>query len=123
MEALTEGVELVETEGAHAFVLGDAAGVEDVLALEEPDFLLVVKPGIEALLAETALALALGDALRQVVDLDVGVRPDVLLQQGLGVLQDRLKVAVGLHLVFKCAAELLVLHRVALLLQELNYHP
>lgn len=79
MVKLTESVQLIEAKGTHAFILSDAAGMEDMLAFKQPDLLLVIEPGVESLFAEAALTLFLRDALGQVVQFNVGVRADVLL--------------------------------------------
>ena len=97
--------------------------MEYMLAFEQPNLFLVVKPSVEPLLAQTAIHLSLRYALCQMVKFDVGICPDVLLKQSFCVFQDLFKVAVWLDLVFERAPKLLVFHSVALLLQELDYDP
>lgn len=76
---LTESVKLIEAYGTHAFILCDAASMEDMLAFKQPYLLLVIEPGVEPLFAEAATKLLLRDALCQVVQFNVGVRTYVLL--------------------------------------------
>ncbi len=113
---LTECVAFIETDRAHALVLGNAPCVEYVLALKKPDLLLVVKPGVELLLATAAAILKLCEALSQMLNFDEGVSDDILGNQRTCALQNGLEVAVRLHLVFKSRSKLLVLHLMSLLL-------
>ena len=119
---LTEGIKFVETDGTHAFVLGNAPCVEYMAAVEQPNFFLVVEPRIKQKGARVALLLVLANALRQVVQLNVSVSTHILDDQRLRILQNAFEVTVALNLVLKSASELLILHSVALFLQELDDH-
>jgi len=90
-----------------------------MVAWEHPDVALIKlidqlagTPGALAIDGDTAPAHALMQISR--------VSPNVLLNQGLGVVQNVLEVRLLRHLVFEGLFELLVLHLVANFLQKLN---
>ena len=68
--------------------------MEHVLALKEPDLLLIVEPCVETLLTTTAAALKLCETFGKVLNFDIGVCLNILRNQGTRTLQDRFKVTI-----------------------------
>ena len=117
---LTEGLKFVEADGALALRCLDAARVEDMVTLEEPNLLLVPLE-VEAQFAAVASVWLVDHAALQVPCQDGVVALHVPHEQSLRCQQDLLSVGLLANFVLKRLFELFELHVVALFLQVRNH--